>query len=63
MSVSYRLTLRLRVALDFGKAGADNYNNDTVGISLRATQLNYLLRSGLFSPAGCATPLFRVLLV
>ena len=56
MSVSYRLTPWLRVALDFGLASAGNRNNDIVGISLRGTQSNYLLRPCLVFPVGWATP-------
>ena len=61
MSVSYRLTPWLRVALDFGLASAGSRNNDIVGISLRGTQSNYLLRSCLVFPVGCATPFSQVL--
>jgi len=61
MSVSYRLTPWLRVALDFGLASADSRNNDIVCISLRGTQSNYLLRSCLVFPAGCATLFSQVL--
>jgi hypothetical protein len=49
------------VALDFGLASAGSRDNDIVGISLRGTQSNYLLRSCLVFPAGCATPFFQVL--
>ena len=59
MSVSYRLTPWLRVGLDFGLASAGN--NDIVGISLRGTQSNYLLRSCLVFPVGWATPFSQVL--
>lgn len=61
MSVSYRLTPWLRVALDFGLASAGSRNNDIVGISLRGTQSNYLLRSCLVFPVECAAPFFQVL--
>ena len=61
MSVSYRLTPWLRVALDFGLASAGSRNNDIVGISLRGTQSNYLLRSCLVFPVGCATLFSQVL--
>ena len=61
MSVSYRLTPWLRVALDFGLASAGNRNNDIVGISLRGAQSNYLLRSCLIFPVGWATPFSQVL--
>jgi hypothetical protein len=49
------------VALDFGLASADSRNNDIVCISLRGTQSNYLLRSCLVFPAGCATLFSQVL--
>jgi hypothetical protein len=61
MSVSYRLAPWLRVALDFGLARDGNRNNDIVGISLRGTQSNYLLRSCLVLPGGWATPFSQVL--
>ena len=59
MSVSYRLTPWLRVALDFGLASAGSRNNDIVGISLRGTQSNYLLVLVWFFPWDAPLPFPR----